>query len=120
MKAELKRLHSPDVDDLENFVPMIADDFGFLLQIIVGPAGDPGEESFDLVVCTPDWLKRRYKSSDIVVGHERILVFEYNYERLRAFIARYCEKCVAGTWLEIASKLSRIGRWEFEGYQPHR
>jgi Immunity protein 8 len=118
MKAELKRLHSPDVHDLRSFYPQPADEFGFHLQIMVGPEGQQGEESFDVVVCTPDWLKRQFKTSDIVIGHGRILVFEYDYERLRSFIARQCAKCVADTWLEIASKLSRIGWWEFEGYQP--
>jgi hypothetical protein len=120
MRAQLRRLHSPDVQDLKTFSPLPVDAFGFLLQIMVGPEEQQGEDSFDVVVCTPDWLKRNFKTSDIILGQGRILVFEYNYERLRSFIERYCEKCVADTWQDIATKLSRIGRWEFEGYQPYK
>ena len=118
MRAQLKGLHSPDVHDLEKFAPELADDFGFLLQLMVGPEGEPGVESFDVMICTPEWLKRNFKASDFVIGCHRLIVFEYNYARLRAFFARCCEKCVADTWLEITSQLSRLGRWEFEDYTP--
>ena|SRR5215813_14642993 len=120
MRAQLKRLHSPDVLDLENFVPEPADNFSFLLQIMVGPEGGPGEESFDVQVCTPEWLKRKFKTSDIVIGRHRLIVFEYNYPRLKSFLSRRCEKCVADTWLEIAEQLSRLGHWEFEGFTPSK
>ena len=96
MRAQLKRLHSPDVYDLETFAPEPADDFGFLLQVMVGPEGVEGEESFDVMVCTPEWLKRNFKTSDIVIGRHRLIVFEYDYPRLKSFLARRCEKCEIG------------------------
>jgi hypothetical protein len=52
MQAELKRLHSPDVIDLNAFRPN--GPFGFLLQAMVGPQGAEGDEAFDVVVCTPE------------------------------------------------------------------
>jgi hypothetical protein len=55
MLAELRRLHSPDVDDLRNWVSNSAE-FAILVQIIASPAGSSGEESFDVTVCSPAWL----------------------------------------------------------------
>jgi hypothetical protein len=31
---------------------------------------------------------------------------------------RLVERCSGATWQEIAVKVSRIGYWEFEDYQP--
>ena len=42
MQAELKRLHSPDIYDLTVHSPNQPDDFGFLLQAMIGPAGTFG------------------------------------------------------------------------------
>jgi hypothetical protein len=47
MKAELKRIHNPDIDNLSEYYPNDPENFSFLLQAIVGPLGEDGEESFD-------------------------------------------------------------------------
>lgn len=116
VKAELRRLHSPDVYDLEKFAP--GTDFGFLLQVFAGLQGRPGEESFDVLVCTPDWLKSHHESSEIVIGRHMLIVFEYDYKRLRRFFEEFCNRAWGDTWQEVASKLSRMGKWEFEDYKP--
>lgn len=36
--------------------------FVFGVQMLVGPADGPGEESFELTVCSPEWLAERCKS----------------------------------------------------------
>lgn len=44
MNAKLKRLHSPDIYNLENYHPESPDSFCFLLQAMIGPADEDGEE----------------------------------------------------------------------------
>lgn len=117
MRAELKGLHSPDIENLERHTPEDYENFGFLLQAMVGPYGEPGAESFDVTVCTPEWLKRHYKASDIVLGRHLLIVFEYDYERLFLFLQEYCMQCSGRTWQEVVEKLGRLGKWEFEDYQ---
>jgi hypothetical protein len=116
MQAELKRLHSPDVQDLKNYHPEEPDNFGFLLQAMIGPAGGEGEESFDMVVCTPEWINRNH-AGEIVLGRHHVIVFEYNYERLAGYIAAYAQECTGETWQEVAQLLGRLGKWEFEDYR---
>lgn len=115
MKAKLKRLHSPDVD-LNTFCPSEPHNFGFLLQAMIGPADQEGEESFDIQVCTPQWLKSKHSQSDLVFGYHFLFVFEYDLKRIEAKVDKYCERCVGDNWQEIANKLRCIGKWEFENY----
>jgi hypothetical protein len=118
MRAKLKRLHSPDIANLATYVPEASDSFSFLLQLIVGPEDSDGEESFDVLVCTPEWLRGKRFTSEFIVGRHYLIVFEYNYDRLLTFMDAYCSKCVGETWQTVAEKLSRLGKWEFEDYKP--
>lgn len=116
MKAELKRVHSPDIDDLENYRPENPEKFAFLLQAMVGPEGKEGEESFDIDVCTPKWLEETYKFEDVVVGRHHFIVREYNYERIVNAIRDFLQLCSGEDWNEVAEKVARLGKWEFEDY----
>jgi hypothetical protein len=117
MKAKLKRLHSPDID-LATFFPEEPDNFGFLLQAMIGPDNQEGEESFDIQICTPKWLQSRYSESEVLFGYHHLIVFEYDLRRIENTISKYCDGCTGVSWQEIARKLSRIGHWEFEDYIP--
>lgn len=120
MRAALRSLHSPDIADLPNWQPDIADDFGFLLQIIAGPADGEGAESFDVTVCTPRWLQRHHASSDIVSGRHHLIVFVYDYSMLKSHIERKVCAIIGENWPDVARELSELGRWEFDGYRERR
>ena len=55
MKAELKRIHSPDAD-LDVYYPEDPENFSLFLQLMIGPEGEDSEESFDILICTPKWI----------------------------------------------------------------
>lgn len=116
MNAELKRVHSPDIDDLENYRPENLEKFSFLLEAMVGPEGKEGEESFDIEVCTPKWLEETYGLEDVVIGRHHLIVREYNYERIMRAIKDYLQLCSGENWNEVAEKVARLGKWEFEDY----
>jgi len=118
MRAIVKCFFSPDIDDLWGFTPADSDCFGFLLQIIVGPENECGEESFDVVVVTPKWLQSQHRVGDIVIGRHYLIVFEYNFQKIAEFISSFVSRCYGKDWDEIANKIGRLGRWEFEDYQP--
>ncbi len=118
MKPEIKRLHSPDVYNLATYVPLDRQDFGFLLQVMVGPADQDGEESFDVMVCTGPWLSKHLGPQGLLIGLHHLVVNEYDYLRLEGFLRQYVSRCTGTTWKEIAEKIGRLGRWEFDDYEP--
>ena len=116
MNAELKNIYSIEAD-LQTFRPARSDCFSLQIRAIIGPRGQLSEESFDLEVCTPKWLLENCK--DPVWGRHLIIVQEFNFNQISGMIAQYCERCSGISWEEVASKVSRIGKWEFEDYDEN-
>lgn len=117
MRAVVHRFHSPDAD-LDRYVPDDAEDVGLLVQMMAGPAGKPGEESFDVVVCTPRWLDRWVRENGPLIGRHHLVVERWDFARVRLYLAEAVESEEAPTWPELAVKIGRIGKWEFEDYRP--
>lgn len=87
--------------------------------MLVGPVDGPGEESFDVLVCTPAWLARIASEEGPQIGRHRLILEYLDLRIAEAFLRRQVERLEAPTWNELAAKLSRLGYWEFEDYQPY-
>lgn len=117
MRASVRRFHSPDAD-LETFAPEDATDVEVLVQIMAGPSEGPGEESFDVVVCTPRRLLQQVDERGPIVGRHYLVVPEWDWPRIRLFLTEEVEAHDEPTWRELAIKIGRVGKWEFEDYKP--
>ena len=112
---KLKRLHSPDVLDLDNPTMDQSGPFCVLVQAMFGPEGGEGEESFDILVCNPAWVAQR-AAKGVFSGRHHLVVLNLNAVAIRTFLIESAKACSAATWDEVAQKLARIGKWEFEDY----
>ena len=115
MRARLKGLHCDDIPDLARWSPPDPDVFGLALVLEVGPLGLRGREDFELFVATPRWLESRHGRAGAVLGAGKLLVFAWDYQRIRAFLAREVERCTGRTWLDVARKVGRFAEWEGDG-----
>lgn len=116
MKAKIHNIYSSDIDDLVNYIPSNPEIFNFHLSLIAGPDSEDGEESFDLQVCSPKWMIENYKREEVIIGRHHLIMMEYSYERMITSIENFLMSCEGNNWHEVASKLSRLGYWEFEDY----
>ena len=112
VQARVRHIISPDVADLVTFRPE-ADAFAVLLMLLVGPHDGPGEESFDVLVCSPAWLAAQ---GEPVIGRHKLVVNDFDFRAIEAFLRRHVESCFGETWSEVGTKVGRIGHWEFEDY----
>ncbi len=117
MQAKIKEISSPDVE-LRTYRPEDEACFGFLMELQIGPENEKGADLFQIMVCTPDWIKANYFDRKFVWGRHMLIVLEYDLTEIEQSISRYVESCTADDWYGLALKLSRIGGWEFEDYQP--
>ncbi len=116
MRAAIRRLHSPDVHDLEAWTPADEGCFGFLVQAIVGPRDGAGEESFDFTVCSPEWLAQMHGRDAAVLGRHHILLFAFDFGKVRDRIESVVNSAEGRDWREVANQIARHGKWEFEDY----
>lgn len=115
IKAELKDLYSPDIPDLKN--PGIREGTAFCvpLEVDFGPRGEEGQDQFDMLVCNPQWITQR-TSAGIFSGLHYLIMLEFDILQIRSFLQELAEQCVGANWDEVAAKLSKFGRWEFDNY----
>lgn len=94
-------------------------EFSLLARMMVGPADGPGEESFDVTVCTPQWLARQAQHGFFDARHHVLVDFEtFDTSALRRWLAKRVESVQGDTWREVAERVGRLGGWEFEQYRP--
>ncbi len=117
MHAKLRYLHSPDVPDMATYTPEDPTHFSILVQAMVGPRGEQGEESFDFIVCTPRWLEATLSQDGFVFGRHYLIVPRYDYYLIWQAIEDLCNRTDGPDWTTIANKLGRYGQWEFEDYR---
>lgn len=115
MRAALRNvIFDPDPRSL----PDDPERFELLARLLVEPTDGQGEESFDLTVCTPQSLASKVQKEGIVSG-QHLLIVDFDSFDQRT-VHRWLEKQVsaieARSWNELATRLSRIGQWEFEDY----
>ena len=116
MRAALRSL------DLEPDPSMLSGDpadFALHARMIVGPADAPGEESFDVTVCTPEWLAGACRRTGGIYDARHHLIVnldDFDRRTLEAWLAARVQNVWGDTWREIGERLGRLGYWEFEDY----
>ena len=109
VRAKLKNLE---------LIPADGDSEGSWYRMFIGPDGSDGEESFDLLVCTPQWLAVDVELNGPRVGNNLVIVEAMDSQRVEAFLRKQVESIMRPTWAEAAAELSRFAHWEFDGYSP--
>jgi hypothetical protein len=119
VRAGIRRFTSLE-GDIEVYVSPDPHDDACWLRMIIGPLGERGEESFDLLVCTPAWLARILPEQGPQIGRHRLIVESLDMAKAQAFLRDRIQRLEAPTWPELAEKISRLGHWEFEDYTPYK
>ena len=117
MRADLRGIYSSDIDDLESWRPDDPECFELAVRAFIGPESGDGEEMFDFQVCTAAWLERHPPPKGFEFLRSTILVARWDYKTLERALGDLCLHTAGDDWREIATRLSRYGRWEFEDYR---
>lgn len=114
VRAEVKGFRSADLDSGRSEDPT---DVHVAIELDVGPADEPGEEQFQIVVISPTALAREVDNSPILIGRHYLIVRELDLPAIRRFLKDRIEAMESDTWPELAARIGRLGLWEFEDYR---
>ncbi|MFI6046293.1 Imm8 family immunity protein [Nocardia sp. NPDC051321] len=114
MKAELKRIHSPDADLEKGPLPSEA----LFVQLMIGPMDSPGEESFDLMVSTPEARDSVADPSDPQSGRYILVLDRIEPTLIKQYVDDLLRDIDRPTWQELAAEIGRFAKWEFHDYRP--
>lgn len=115
VKPELKRLHSPDIYDLRNPSMDESKPFCILVQAMFGPEDVDGEESFDFLVCNRLWVEGQRTRGEAPDEYQ-FIVDRFDVGEIEEHWRKIALKSSGNSWKDVATKLGRFGRWEFEDY----
>jgi len=117
MRAVLKSL---DLEPDPSTLPADPAQFSLLARMIVGPPDTLGEESFDVTICSPEWLAEACRGVGGIYNPRHHLVVnlaDFDARALEKWLTARVEEVQADTWSEIGERLGRLGYWEFEDYR---
>lgn len=117
MIATVRGFHSPDVD-LATYAPEEPGNVGVLVEVSVGTQGSPGEDLFQVMVCTPRWIDQFALGSGPLIGRHFLFVKRWDWTAVREYLTHAFEQEQGDSWADLAARLGRIGKWEFEDYKP--
>src|SRR5271167_4174853 len=117
MRPTIRHISTIDGDNPTKFQPSDADNFSVALRLTIGPTDSAGDESFDLIVCSPSSLEKECERDGFVLGRHRLVVCRYDFGLLQRILVKLVERCEGDTWQDVAAKLNRFAYWEFEDYE---
>jgi hypothetical protein len=118
MRADLKSLYlEPDTSTL----PRDPAEFVFLARMTVAQPDSTDGETFDITVCTAEWLSKQCRADGGMYDprHHLVVTMEmFDKKALLAWLEARVRGVEAPTWREVGEQLGRIAHWEFEDYTP--
>ena len=111
-------------DLLEHYWPEDEECFSEWLTIHIGIKGEDGAVSYNLMVCTPDWLKGQLSKSSVEWGRHMLIMNKFDPDLIRKEVDKklveLLEQFESDDDITFSEKIGRYAHWEFEDYVPYK
>lgn len=105
---------STDVRDLAVWEPQSLDEVYFPLHIEIGQSGMEGGALFQVLIATPEALRRFGDLHGQISDRNLLVCLQYDWPALDRRIRRIVAGCQKDTWHESIQSLQRFFEWEHE------
>jgi len=117
MRARISNIGTQFGEPLESVQVEKRENFHEWVRAQIGPTPGQGEEIFDFLVCSPEWVNEECRRTGYFMARRVLIVPQWDPDLVKKAIEYVVSLVTADTWQEIASTLSSIASWEFEDYQ---
>jgi hypothetical protein len=114
VRLRVKSIVSSDVD-VDEWTPGSLEDVYFPLELEIGLAGAESASLFQLLVATPEGL-RRYARTEIISERGLLVLSEFSWQIVHETLDRIIVGCAGNSWQETTVRLQRYFTWEYEDY----
>ena len=116
-QAQLKTLFGNSGELLEELQP-IEGSFCHTLRAEIGVRGEKGADAFEFDVCSPEFLESETENHPVFSGENLIIMKRFDPDRVEEFVHKRLRHATGKDWGEMAGKIGKWARWEFEDYRP--
>ncbi len=85
------------------------------MALRIGPKGLPGEEIVLVDVSNALFLAEEARDLGPRLVVSTIVVETFSVAVVERIVREFCKTCRGSTWHDVALRLTRLGRWEYEG-----
>ncbi|CZF87030.1 Imm8 family immunity protein [Grimontia marina] len=114
-------------DYLLDHKPDNADFFSLWLTVTVGVNGEEGSSSYQLHICTPDWIRYAVENEledHFLWGRHMLIVDKFDAEKIEIAIEKKLKEISSqfsnDSQSELLKKVSRYAYWEYEDYETNK
>lgn len=117
IEYEIKGYYSSDVPgfDVSGYVPEHPEEIHFPLEMNIGPRGDNRSDLYQVVIISPEALRKRTREA-VISGRHTLIVLQYSWAEIRRYLERIVGDCAGPTHEDVVRKLSRHFGWEYEDH----
>lgn len=115
---KLMGISSTDVIHLRDWIPADRDEVYVTLFIEIGAEGRPRGNFFQVVLATPEGLRRHAEEHGEIPDRNILICLDYDWTEVEERVARIVASCARDSWGESVACLQRYFEWEFEDWRP--
>lgn len=115
MRLVIHGISSYNYPKLRAWIPDDPGDVAEHVMVGIGTKGQKGADDFTFLLATPRGLARLPSKGGIIGSRAMLVMEEYSYESLWAWLEETVKKCERNTWHECAQELRIYFMWEYEG-----
>lgn len=119
MKVVLKKIYSYDViEKLSEYIPDNPSYFCLDVILEIGLQNSESSDLFYLTICSIDWFSQQVNEQSSYFTQYHLVVKDFDFEKIENEIKSKLIRISGKDWNELANKISRFARWEYEDYMP--